>query len=72
MIPERIRSETTIFSNSVNMILARTGPSEHPIETPSICLNNWLLNEKVVLLQQSKISFFKVCLLKVVSIKFWL
>ena len=36
--PELIKSENTIFSNSVIIIFAKTGPTDDPMETPSICL----------------------------------
>ena len=52
------------------MILARTGSNDDPIDTPSTCSYSCLLKEKVVLVQESKISFFKVCLVRVVCIWF--
>ena len=55
-------------SSSVITILASTGPSEDPIDTPSSCLYSLLLKEKIVLRQESRISFFKDLLDKVVEI----
>ena len=52
------------------MMLANMGPREDPIETPSVCSYNSLLKEKMVLLQQSRISFFKEHLVNVVLICF--
>ena len=44
---ELIKSEATIFSNSVIIIFAKTGPNKNPMEIPSICLYNLLL-QKIV------------------------
>ena len=40
-------------------MLARTGPSDEPIETPTLSLRITLLKENAVFVQQSFISFFK-------------
>ena len=53
MTLDLIRSETISFSNSESMILASTGPSADPVETPSVCSKSWLLNENAVLVQES-------------------
>ena len=62
--------ETISFSNSESMILASTGPSADPIETPSVCSKIWLLNENAVSVQKSRISFFKVRFERVVATSF--
>jgi hypothetical protein len=38
IVPEFIRGLIISSSNSVMIILARVGPGDEPIETPSICL----------------------------------
>ena len=50
------KSLTKIFSNSVMIKLARTGPKEDPIDTPSICLQILLLKLNAALEQESMIS----------------
>ena len=70
MTPDLIRSEMISFSNSESIMLASTGPSADPIETPSICPKSWLLNENAVLVQESRISFFKVRFKRVVATSF--
>ena len=45
-------------------------PSADPIETPSVCWKSWLLNENAVLVQESRISFFKVRFERVVATSF--
>ena len=64
-----MRLEATI-SNFVKIMLAKTWAREDYIEIPSICSYNWFLKEKVILLQQSKISFFKVRSVSVLLMSF--
>ena len=68
MIYRLINNLTIVFSSSVIMMLANTGPNGEPMETPSTCLENLLLKLKTVLVQESKISFFIVRFCKVVGI----
>ena len=70
-VPSAIRFLTATFSNSVIMMLAKTGPEDEPINTPSFSLFVRLIIETEcrVFLHVSEISFFNVLLLSFVSIK---
>ncbi|CAH8599234.1 unnamed protein product [Heterobilharzia americana] len=48
------------FSNFARKKFAKTGPSDDPIETPSDCLYNSLLNRKCTFIVHRKRSYFKV------------
>ena len=43
----------TTFSNSLSMMLAKTYPTDEPIDTPSTCSYKLLYKEKAVLVQES-------------------
>ena len=66
ILPDVINGSTITLSNSVIMMLARTGPSDEPIKTPSFYLQIIPLKENAVLVQQSlsaslKCSFEAFC-----------
>ena len=52
-MPDRTKSSTITFSSSVEMMSARTGAKQDPIETPPNCSNKTMLKEKAVLVQES-------------------
>ena len=71
--PERcIGLRTILSSKAVMMILARVGPSEDPIATPSVCLKSWPFMEKGVWVQQPCSSFFRLLFFNEVLIRFLL
>ena len=51
---------TITLSNTLIMMLARTGPSDEPIETPSFCLRIVPLNGNAVFVQQSLLASLNV------------
>ena len=53
-------------------MLAKTGPNADPIETSFVCSKIVSLNENAVLVHESKISFFRDLLERVVEIRFCL
>ena len=60
------------FSNSERIMLAKTGCNGDPIETLFICSKMVPLNENAVLVHESKISFFRDFLERVVEVRFCL
>ena len=72
IVPDAIKSETTNFSNSERIMLAKIGPNAYPTETPFICSKMVSLNENAVLVHDSKISFFRDLLERVVEVRFCL
>ena len=56
-MPNVINDSRVALSNSVMLMLAITGPSDEPVETPSFCLEITPLKENVVLAKQSLIRF---------------
>ena len=59
-----------ILSNSVIMMLAKTGPSDEPIETPSFCLRIIPLKENAVFGQNLLSTFLKCSFVSLCSLAF--